>query len=123
MPCAGRSKGRVHAALAAAIEPSTSPCDLYLRDLIRSGQFKAAVAFPFVTTLAPSADSSQIQGGDTAVFDATLNAFRRLMFAARDLDQCRADAERLAAHTDEASRLVGGVFATIVLAGHFPLDR
>ena len=113
----------MHAALAAAIEPSTSPCDLYLRDLISGrGQFKAAVVFPFVTTLAPSADSSQIQGGDTAVFDATLNAYRRLMYVARDLDQCRADAERLAAHTDEASRLVGGVFATIVSPA-FPLDR
>jgi hypothetical protein len=117
----GASKGRVHAALAAAIELD-QPLDLYLRDLIRSGQFKAAVAFPFVTTLAPSADSSQIQVGDTAVFDATLNAYRRLMYVARDLDHCRADAERLAAHTDEASRLVGAVFATIVSPA-FPLDR
>jgi Glycosyltransferase family 25 (LPS biosynthesis protein) len=117
----GASKRRIHAALAAAVE-LYQPLDLYLRDLFRTGQFKAAVAFPFLTSLSPDADDSQIQALDTAVFDSTLNAYRRLMYVARDLDHCRADAERLAAHTDEASRLVGGVFATIVSPA-FPLDR
>jgi hypothetical protein len=117
----GSSKGRLHAALTVA-EALDQPYDLFLRDLINSGAFKAAVVFPFVTSLSPEADGSQIQGGETAAFDQTLNAYRRLMYAARDLRQCRADAERLAAPTDEASRLVGGVFATIVSPG-FPLDR
>jgi Glycosyltransferase family 25 (LPS biosynthesis protein) len=117
----GASKGRIHAALAAAVELDR-PFDLYLRDLIRTGQFKAAVAFPFLTTVSPDADGSQIQAENTAVFDTTLNAFRRLMYVARDLDQCRADAGRLAAHTDEAARMIGAVFATIVSPA-FPLDR
>jgi GR25 family glycosyltransferase involved in LPS biosynthesis len=117
----GASKRRLHAALAAA-EGLDQPYDLFLRDLIFSDAFKAAVVFPFVTSLSPEADGSQIQSGETAVFDQTLNAYRRLMYVARDLDQCRADADRLAAHADEASRMVGGVFATIVSPA-FPLDR
>ena len=117
----GSAKARLHAALTA--EPAIDqPYDLFLRDLIHRGEFRAAVCFPFLTTLSPLADGSQIQASDTAVFDATLNAYRRLMFVDRDLDQCRRDAEHLAAHTDEASRLVGGVFAAIVSPA-FPLDR
>lgn len=117
----GAAKARLHAALIAA-ETLDQPYDLFLRDLIHRGEFKGAVAFPFLTTLASEADASQIQAGDTAVFDATLNAYRRLMYVDRDLAQCRVDAERLAANTDEAARLVGGVFAAIVSPA-FPLDR
>jgi GR25 family glycosyltransferase involved in LPS biosynthesis len=118
----GSSKRRLHAALAEAVTLDR-PYDLFLRDLIHSGEFKAAVAFPFLTSLSPQADGSQIQGGEARVFDTTLNAYRRLMYVARDLDQCRADAERLcAANGDEASRMVGDVFATIVSPA-FPLDR
>jgi glycosyl transferase family 25 len=117
----GAAKARLHAALAAA-EALNQPYDLFLRDLINTGALKAAVCFPFLTTLAPQADASQIQAKETAVFDATLNAYRRLMYVARDLDRCRTDAQRLAAHTNEASRLVGSVFATIV-SPEFPLER
>jgi GR25 family glycosyltransferase involved in LPS biosynthesis len=117
----GASKRRLHAALT-AIDALDQPYDLALRDLIHAGAFKAAIVFPFVTSLSALADGSQIQGGETAVFDRTLNAYRRLMYVARDLDQGRADAERLAEHTDEASRLVGAVFAAIVSPA-FPLDR
>ncbi len=116
----GAAKARLHAALTA--DEISQPYDLFLRDLIHKGEFKAAVCFPFLTSLAPQADASQIQGGDTAVFDATLNAYRRLMYVDRDLGQCRADAQRLGAHSDEAARLVGGVFAAIVSPA-FPLDR
>ena len=117
----GAAKARLHAALTAA-EELNQPYDLFLRDLIHTGHFKACVCFPFLTSLSPLADGSQIQAGDTAVFDATLNAYRRLMYVDRDLAVCRADAQRLGAHTSEASRMVGGVFAAIV-APAFPLDR
>lgn len=117
----GAAKARLHAALATA-EALDQPYDLFLRDLIHSSAFKAAVCFPFLTTLSALADGSQIQSGDSAVFDATLNAYRRLMYVDRDLDRCRADGLRLAAHADEAQRLVGGVFAAIVSPA-FPLDR
>ncbi|MGZ3378491.1 MAG: glycosyltransferase family 25 protein [Phenylobacterium sp.] len=117
----GAAKAGLHAALSAA-ETLDQPYDLFLRDLIHSGAFKAAVIFPFVTSLSAQADGSQIQESATAVFDATLNAYRRLMYVARDLDQCLADAQRLAGHTNEAARLVGGVFAAIVSPA-FPLER
>jgi hypothetical protein len=44
------------------------------------------------------------------------------MYVARDLELCRADAQRLAARTDETARLVGGVFAAVI-SPDFPLDR
>jgi GR25 family glycosyltransferase involved in LPS biosynthesis len=118
----GSAKRRLHAALSAAAALD-QPYDLVLRDLCHAGGFRMGVVFPFVTTVSAAADASQIQAGDGAVFDATLAAFRRLMFIDRDLDQCRRDTDRLtAAHTDEAARMVGAIFATIVSPA-FPLDR
>jgi hypothetical protein len=118
----GGAKRRLHAALL-AIDALDQPIDLALRHICHKGQLRMAVVFPFLTTVSALADGSQIQGDDAAVFDRTLNAYRRLMYVARDLDQCRADAARLRqANTDEASRLVGDIFATIVSPA-FPLGR
>ncbi len=48
------------------------------------------------------------------MFDATLNTFRRLMFAARDLDQCRADVARLqAAAEGDTAQLTGALFSVM----------
>jgi hypothetical protein len=70
-----------------------------------------AVAFPFLVTVSRLADGSQIQTRANTVFDATLNAFRRLMFAARDLETCRADIGSLQAAADgETARLTGDLF-------------
>ena len=57
------------------------------------------------------------------VFDATLNAFRRLMFAARDPDQCRADIGRLQAAADgDTARLTGDLFG-VMASPAFSADR
>jgi GR25 family glycosyltransferase involved in LPS biosynthesis len=117
----GSSKRRLHAALAARTSLDL-PYDLALRDLCHEGALRMAVCFPFVTTVAAQADASQIQGGEHAVFDQTLNAFRRLMYVARDLDICRRDAADLGARCDGPSRMVGTVFAAMASAA-FPLDR
>jgi GR25 family glycosyltransferase involved in LPS biosynthesis len=117
----GSAKRRLHAALSAT--ELNQPYDLALRDLCHSGQFRMAVAFPFLTSVSALADGSQIQGADTQVFDTTLNAFRRLMYVARDLDQCRRDAERLQDLTiGDTASMAGDIFATIVSPA-FPLDR
>jgi len=118
----GTSKRRLSDALAAA-KALDQPYDLYLRDLCHTGILRAAVCFPFVTTVSALADQSQIQGREVAVFDQTLNVFRRLMYAERDLPRCLDDALRLqAAHADSAAQAVGAIFATIVSPA-FPLDR
>lgn len=118
----GTSKRRLSDALAAS-EALDQPYDLYLRDLCHTGIIRAAVCFPFVTTVSALADRSQIQDQEAGVFDHTLNVFRRLMYAERDLTRCLDDALSLqAAHADGAARAVGAVFATIVSPA-FPLDR
>ena len=118
----GSAKARLHAALAAATAMDR-PYDLFLRDLCEAGELKAGVCFPFLTTVSAAADASQIQSGPDVVFDQTLSAFRRLMFVERDLDQCRADTQRLRTLSGgEAADMVGTVFATLVSPA-FPLDR
>jgi GR25 family glycosyltransferase involved in LPS biosynthesis len=118
----GSAKRELHAALSAADELN-QPYDLFLRELGQAGKLKIGACFPFITTLAGDADESQIQDGAHAVFDRTLNAYRRLMYVERDLEQCRRDSARLkAAYCDEVAQMVGIVFATIVSPA-FPLDR
>lgn len=117
----GRSKRALHTALGANAELN-QPYDLALRDLCHSGQLKMAACFPFATTLGPQGDASQIQGTEHAVFDRTLNAYRRLMYADRDLAACRQNIAGLEAGCDETSRMVGAVFAAIVSPA-FQIDR
>jgi GR25 family glycosyltransferase involved in LPS biosynthesis len=110
----GSVKRRLHAALSAQSSLDTA-YDVALRDLCHSGAFRMAVAFPFVTTVSRLADTSQIQLREDRVFDPTLNAFRRLMYVARDLDQCRAEIEDLRAHADgDTARLTGDLFSVMV---------
>jgi GR25 family glycosyltransferase involved in LPS biosynthesis len=118
----GSAKRRLHAALSGP-DALSRPIDLLLRDLAQGGEFRMGVCFPFLTSPAASAGSSQIQPDAATVFDGTLNAFRRLMAVSRDVDQCRADAQQLTAlATDETARLTGAVFAAMASPA-FPMDR
>jgi hypothetical protein len=84
------------------------PYDLLLRDLCHAGDLAGRVIFPFVTTISPHADASQIRDGGQPLSEAVWNTFRRLMYADRDLDACRTAAERLSAGLrDEPARVVG----------------
>jgi GR25 family glycosyltransferase involved in LPS biosynthesis len=118
----GDAKRRLHAMLD---EPQAldRAYDLYLRDLGAAGRLKLGACFPFVTQLSPAAEASQIQSADGAVFDRTLNAYRRLMAVDGDLDACRAELAALSPGlVTEESRLVGEVFSLIAAPG-FPLNR
>jgi GR25 family glycosyltransferase involved in LPS biosynthesis len=118
----GPAKRALHALLAEATELDR-PYDLYLRDLSQAGRLKLGACFPFVTTLAPEAEESQIQGDDARLLGRTLNAYRRLMYEGRDLAACRAAIAPLrAAVSTEPSRLVGELFS-IISAPDFPLER
>ena len=118
----GSAKRRLHAALA---EPGQldQPYDLFLRDLCSQGALKFGACFPFLTTIAAHADQSQIQPQGDDVFDRVMNVYRRLMYMDRDLPECRRDVAGLRdAYCDEASMMVGTIFAALVSPG-FPLDR
>jgi GR25 family glycosyltransferase involved in LPS biosynthesis len=119
----GSAKRRLHAALS---EPAAlnQAYDIALRDLCHRGQFRMAVAFPFVTTVAALAEGSQVQDRDGGVFDATLNAFRRLMYVGRDLEACRADIARLqaTAASGDTTRLTGDLFS-VMASPAFSADR
>ena len=117
----GASKRKLHDLLSAD-SALDQPYDLKLRELGQAGAIRIAACFPFVTTVAAEADRSQIQQAPHAFFDQTLNAYRRLMYVERDLDQCRRDNARLRAQCDEPSALVGDIFAAMVTPA-FPLDR
>lgn len=114
----GPAKRRLHAALSSP-EAMTQPFDIALRAL--AGEFRMAVAFPFLTTVSRAADASQIQTRTDPLFDATLNAFRRLLFVDRDLEACRADIGRLQATADsDTARLTGAVFSVMASPGFSP---
>jgi GR25 family glycosyltransferase involved in LPS biosynthesis len=71
------------AAMLAAEPALETAYDIYLRELVRTGRARGFAAFPFPTTLSALGDTSQIQAGDAA--DVVWNAFRRLVWADRDV--------------------------------------
>jgi GR25 family glycosyltransferase involved in LPS biosynthesis len=76
-----------------------APYDLTLRKLAYQSRLKAFVIFPFVTSLAPAADASQIQTrDDIRIADLAWNAFRRTVWweasvaeGVRNLDRIASD--------------------------------
>jgi GR25 family glycosyltransferase involved in LPS biosynthesis len=108
------SKRKVLAALD-SLPPFDRAYDVALADLIRDGVLAGRGVFPFLTAPSADADVSAIQPSRLQLRDQMINAFRRLMFADRDLEASRADIAALAAaHADPAALLIGGVFATMV---------
>ncbi|HEY8572165.1 hypothetical protein [Phenylobacterium sp.] len=110
----GSSKRKVWEALAAA--DLSRPIDLYLRDLSHDGRLKVALAIPYLTTLAPAADASQIVGDDPA-WDRPIFLFRRYMFLDRDLDALAREAQALTAMAEDEGRVLGGVIAAVTSPG------
>jgi GR25 family glycosyltransferase involved in LPS biosynthesis len=110
----GTSKRRV-LELLDAFTAYDVPYDVALRQLVHGQRLRAAVAFPFLTTVSAAANQSSIQPATLQFRDATLNALRRLMFVGRDMDAMRKEIGDLtAAHGDEGAALVGAVIAAMV---------
>lgn len=110
----GAAKAKLHGLLR-AVEVLDTPYDIVLRDLVAAGTLKAAVCLPFLTTLSPAAEQSQIQG-ETDVQLRAFDAFRRLMFVERDLDASRAAVAAIEADMPEADRMAGVLMAAAALA-------
>ncbi|MET0961498.1 MAG: glycosyltransferase family 25 protein [Noviherbaspirillum sp.] len=73
------SRSKVLAGLGAGL-PVDIEYDVYLASLIARGSLKATVLFPFVTTLSPHADDSQIQRSSMDTVNRARNLFRNLMW-------------------------------------------
>jgi GR25 family glycosyltransferase involved in LPS biosynthesis len=117
------SKAKVLGALRQA-DNLDVPYDVLLRRLVGAGRLKARMCFPFVTTITENNGPSQIQPGEHAFGDLTINTFRRLMFVDRDLSDARKQAKMLqdCAKTDEGAELTGLVFWAFTTP-HFPRWR
>jgi GR25 family glycosyltransferase involved in LPS biosynthesis len=76
--------------------------DIVLRRLILGQALRCRVIFPFVTSISPAADSSQIQPGQYEVINLVLNEVRRLLWIDRPPDAPRADLAALAAAMGDA---------------------
>jgi hypothetical protein len=74
-----RAKQKIYS-LFEAIDPLEREYDMYLRRFILSSQLKAYCTFPFVTTIAPEADSSSIQLASFENPELIMNKYRRLMW-------------------------------------------
>ncbi|HEY8617660.1 hypothetical protein [Phenylobacterium sp.] len=110
----GQANAKLREALAAA-ELADTPYDLALGRLAREGRIQARFAFPFLTAPSADADRSQIQSEQVDLRQATLHAFRRLMFVDRDLAASGQEMQRLgAAHGDAGASLMGAVFAALI---------
>ena len=108
------AKRKVLAALD-TLPPFDRAYDVALSDLIHAGALVGRGCFPFLTAPSADADASTIQPTPLQLREQMINAFRRLMFADRDLEASRRDIAALeAAHADPAAVLIGGVFGTMV---------
>ena len=93
------------------------PLDLRYRRYCREGRLRAFVTFPFLTSLSPLSDTSQIQDGGAKVTELTWNLFRRLSWIDRDIDLCKEELAQLSSRVcDEETRLYGTLFASMLAA-------
>lgn len=102
----GSAKAKLHRVLAAATSLDL-PYDIFLRQRSDAGDLKIMGCFPFVTSISPAADVSQIRTGAADLHLQVIDAFRRLMFVERDVDACRSAVERIDAQLDDSARLFG----------------
>lgn len=108
----GSSKAKLAHLLKAA--PLDQPYDLHLRELVKAGELRAKFCFPFVTSISPAADDSQIGGaeGRDLAFQG-IDGFRRLMFCERDLAASRETARRISSQFDELTRMAAVFIGTV----------
>jgi GR25 family glycosyltransferase involved in LPS biosynthesis len=75
----GRSFGKVLACLDSAM-PIDIEYDILVAERVSKGELKAAVLFPFLTTLSPHANASQIQRQSMDTINLARNLFRNMMW-------------------------------------------
>lgn len=107
----GASRQKLLNYLAAGV-PVDIEYDIYLYHGIAAGHLKAAVLFPFVTTLSKHSMQSQIQPAQVKTSNLARDVFRRMMWLEGSRDSYSADLARI------ESKLRGSVHGTVaMLAG------
>lgn len=71
--------------------PVDTEYDVYLNKGIATGELKAAVLFPFVTTLSRHSTKTQIQSANTRTANMSRDIFRRMMWLESDEESYGAD--------------------------------
>ena len=112
----GASKRKLHGLLDAAKEIEV-PYDLALRKLILDGAVKGFALFPFVTSLSQASAASQIQAAEANAGALVWNLYRRMIWAGRDLEACRAELEQVRLRLcDEEAEAFGVLFSAMASA-------
>jgi GR25 family glycosyltransferase involved in LPS biosynthesis len=88
-----RSVGKVHDQLR-SIGHESSPVDLCIRNLVRDGRLNACLTVPFLTSLSPIGDFSEIRG-PTDRSRRVCGAYRRSFFISANLSALAAEIEKL----------------------------
>jgi hypothetical protein len=86
----GASKRKLLAYLTKGV-PVDTEYDVYLNKGIATGELKAAVLFPFVTTLSKHSTKTQIQLANTRTANMSRDTFRRMMWLESDEESYGAD--------------------------------
>jgi hypothetical protein len=105
-------RGRAKAKVLAALSPPQidNQVDIHFRKVVEQGTLTAAVCCPFMVSISPAADESQINSG--GVLADVANLFRRLMYVGVELDEVAGPLAALSeAYADDWSRAAGQVFA------------
>lgn len=84
-----------------------------------NNRLRAFVTFPFATTLSPYAENSQIQQARN-IQEAVMNAFRRLMWLERDIDQATQTIDRVSLDAQDAETAAFLKILATVLSPRFP---
>lgn len=86
----GTSKSKLLTYLAEGI-PVDTEYDIYLYRGIATGKLKAAVLFPFITTLSEHSAKTQIQPANTKTANMARDTFRRMMWLESSAESYNAD--------------------------------
>jgi len=86
----GASKSKLLTYLAEGI-PVDTEYDIYLYRGIATGKLKAAVLFPFITTLSEHSAKTQIQPANTKTANMARDTFRRMMWLESSAESYNAD--------------------------------
>jgi GR25 family glycosyltransferase involved in LPS biosynthesis len=96
------------------------PYDLALRSLIHESALNGFMTFPFATSLSEHAELSQIGGGNMEINDATWNAFRKLMWADRNIAEATERLDRIGGAFLDAETVAFAKILAIMLSPKLP---
>ena len=98
-------------------KPRNNGYDMQLREFLHSGQLRGLIPHPFLTTVSHHSSTSQLNqnGLHDQQTDCVLNAFRKLLFAERNLEEIRQDLISTKGYFDDAeSEVFSRIYAAFL---------